>query len=88
MTQTTPFSQVDISLTAPVNGQVGIVIGNTTYYVGIPQLRAIWNGRDESILRDYLLCQMALVLQQAGVNPLTATNQQMATAITAQQYWV
>ena len=88
MAQLNPFTQVSVTLGTPVNGQVPVSIGPNTYYVSEADFMALWNDRDEGSLRTYVLCQFALVLQQAGVNPNTATFAQIQTAIQAQKYWV
>jgi hypothetical protein len=83
-----PLVQVNLTIGTPVNGVVPVTIGANTYYVNESELLAIWNDRDETSLRKYVLCQMALVLQQAGVNPTTATFAQIQTAIQTPKYWV
>ena len=88
MAQLNPFTQVSVTLGAPVNGQVPVSIGPNTYWVSAADFLKIWNDREESTLRSYVLCQFALVLQQAGVNPATATFAAIQTAIQSQKYWV
>lgn len=83
-------SQVQVSVTfgTPVNGVVPVKIGPLTLERPVQELKDAFADRNETVLWHYLLGQMALVLQQAGLNPATATPAQMKTAIEAQKYWV
>jgi hypothetical protein len=80
--------QIPVKIGAVTDGVVPLSVGPNTYSIAISELKRIFLDRDELALRHYLLCQMSLVLQQAGLNPATATAAQMKTAIEAQQYWV
>jgi len=88
MASNNAFVQVNLTVTKPDNDTIQIAIGPNTYTVEINRLKEIFFDRNESVLRTYLLCQMALVLQQAGLDPRTATLQQMKTAIESKQFWV
>lgn len=83
-----PLTQVSITLGAPVDGVVPVAIGPLTLYFQMADVKAVWLDRDERVLRAFLLGQIAVVLQQAGVNPTTATNAQIKTAVEAKTYWV
>lgn len=83
-----PQVQVSVTFGTPVNGVVPIQIGPLTLYRDVHDLRDGFNDRTESDLWIYLKMQMALVLQQAGIDPGTATPLQIKTAIEAQKYWV
>jgi hypothetical protein len=78
------ITQQSVVLTQPSPGVIQIAVGNETHTLPLPFLIGFYNGagRDTSLL----LFQFAKVLQQAGVNPNTATLAQMKTAIEAQTY--
>ncbi len=78
------FTKQPVVLTNPAGSTFQVAIGNETMTFDAAQVKAIWNGARDL---DFLLFQMLIVLQAAGVNPNTATLAQMKTAIEAQTYW-
>jgi hypothetical protein len=78
------LSKQSVALTQLGGGQYQVSIGPETFLFSGHDVRALWNG--ERAL-GYLLFQFLIVLQQAGVNPNTATFAQVQSAIQAQTYW-
>lgn len=83
-----PLVQVSVSLGAPTGGVVPVTIGPLTLNFDLSDLKAVFVDRDERVLRAFLAGQFCVVLQQAGVDPRTATFAQIKTAIEATKYWV
>lgn len=82
-----PFKQSNVTVTSSAVGLFTVTLGSNTYTVLGSGVADIFTDRREDVLLTYLLCQFALVLQQAGVNPLTAPLATIISTIEAQQYW-
>lgn len=86
--QTNPLRQVPVTLAAPdADGRVGISVGPNAWRVPLALLQQLYDDRDEASLLRFLVLQMGVVLQQAGVDPRTATHAQIAAAVQAKTYW-
>lgn len=79
-----PFSQQSIVLSNPAGPMFQVQIGNETYLFDGAMVRAIANGVRSL---DFLLSQFVVVLQQAGIDPNTATLLQIKQTLEAKQYW-
>jgi hypothetical protein len=73
-----------VVLTNPAGPTYQVAVGPEAYAFDREQLRAIYNGLRDL---DFLLFQFVVTLQQAGVNPGTATLAQIKAALEAQTYW-
>lgn len=83
-----PLRQVTLALSQPQPGVVSIGVGSLTVNFELNELLDIYNNRSLDQLEIFVLCQMCVILQQAGLSPGTATLAQMKTAIEAQKVWV
>jgi hypothetical protein len=78
------FTKQSITLTNPAGSGYAVAIGPETFFFDRQEIRAIWSGRRDFV---FLLYQMVIVLQQAGIDPNTATLSQIKTTLEAQTYW-
>lgn len=78
------MTKQSVVLTRPDVNTVQIAIGPQTLAVSVDEIKRIWNGERAVAM---LVFQFHVVLQQAGVNPNTATPAQIKAAIEAQTYW-
>jgi hypothetical protein len=78
------ISKQSVVLTNAGGGTFNLAVGPETFTFSQEQVRTLWDGRRDL---DHLLFQILITLAQAGVNPKTATFQQIKTAVEAQTYW-
>jgi hypothetical protein len=78
------LTKQSVVLTNPAGPTYQAAVGNEAYTFDQQRVRDIYNGLRDL---DFLLFQFVVTLQQAGVNPGTATLAQIKAALEAQTYW-
>ena len=78
------FARQSVTLTNAGGGSFTLAVGNESYTFPAQEFLSIYDGRRSP---DMLFVQIIFQLQAAGVNPRTATFQQIKTAVEAAQYF-
>lgn len=82
------FTKQSLTVTRPDAANqpdlVNLAIGNESFNLSVDDFRRVWKGERHPL---FLVFQICIVLQQAGVNPNNATPAQIKSAIEAQTYW-
>jgi hypothetical protein len=80
------MSKQSVTITKPDANTIQVIAGSRGFTFSFDRLKALWNGAiDEDVI---LAFQFHVALQQAGINPHTATAAQIKSAIEAQTYWL